>query len=445
MGYTKWTYELVKEYVGNLGYELVSKEFISFDNKIILKDNEGYFYYISFANIYKGCIPPKFHKANPYTIDNIKLWCSLNDKPFVLYSDKYSSSSEKLKWKCLKVNCGEIFYCALSSILGGIGCGVCHGKQLRESNCLAIKNPKLLDQWDYEKNNNLTPYDVTANSRTKVWWRCDKGHSWQSQVSHRNSSSGNCPHCKQQKEIKRIFANEYPDMAKEWCYSRNGDLTPDKVSSGSNISVWWKCLKNPEHIWKNSIRGRTRRGQNCPYCLGRKPSKEYNLFVLYSELCKQWNYDRNKKHPSEYCPKSNAKVWWVCNVCGHEWESKIQDRHKRGCPICGQTRGEKRVNDYLVSNKYEFLCEYSFSDLLSPLGFPLRYDFAVLKKNRIWRLIEYDGEGHYFPIYGDDEFKNRKLYDFIKTEYAKNKNIKLIRIPYFCLDKIEEFLQRELA
>jgi hypothetical protein len=208
MGYTKWTYELVKEYVGNLGYELIDKKFNGYDSKISFKDIAGFLYYISFANINKGCIPPKFQKSNPYTIENIKLWCILNNKPFVLCSNKYNGNSEKLNWKCMKESCGEYFYSSLSHILRGRGCGVCHGKQLRKSNCLAIKNPKISEQWDYKKNNGLTPYDITANSRTKVWWRCDKGHSWKSQVASRNYGHG-CPVCNISKneEKVRIFLN----------------------------------------------------------------------------------------------------------------------------------------------------------------------------------------------------------------------------------------------
>lgn len=35
----------------------------------------------------------------------------------------------------------------------------------------------LLDQWDREKNGELTPQNVTRGSGKAIYWICDKGHS----------------------------------------------------------------------------------------------------------------------------------------------------------------------------------------------------------------------------------------------------------------------------
>ncbi len=40
---------------------------------------------------------------------------------------------------------------------------------------------------------------------------------------------------------KGSFAEQYPELAKEWHPIKNGDLTPDKVKSHSDIKVWWVC------------------------------------------------------------------------------------------------------------------------------------------------------------------------------------------------------------
>ena len=50
---------------------------------------------------------------------------------------------------------------------------------------MALTDPVLLAQWDRERNGDLTPNDVTYGSRRKVWWRCEKGHSWQAQIKSR--------------------------------------------------------------------------------------------------------------------------------------------------------------------------------------------------------------------------------------------------------------------
>ena len=65
--------------------------------------------------------------------------------------------------------------------------------------------------------------------------------------------------------------------------------------------------------------------------------------------------------------------------------------------------------------------------------------------------IEYDGEGHYYPIpryKGDDgtySFERAKLHDKIKNKYCENNSIKLIRIPYWEQNNIEEYLISELS
>lgn len=80
-----------------------------------LIDSEGYFYNkVLVNNIKKHYIPKKFHPTNPYTIQNIKLWCKLNNKPFELLSKVYENAHQKLQWRCLK--CNNLFLKSLNVI-----------------------------------------------------------------------------------------------------------------------------------------------------------------------------------------------------------------------------------------------------------------------------------------------------------------------------------------
>lgn len=54
-------------------------------------------------------------------------------------------------------------------------------------NNLAAKYPNLASEWNYEKNGNLTPHDVTAGSRKKVWWLCEKGHAYEQSIIKRTN------------------------------------------------------------------------------------------------------------------------------------------------------------------------------------------------------------------------------------------------------------------
>ena len=58
------------------------------------------------------------------------------------------------------------------------------------------------------------------------------------------------------------FLTNYPELAKEWNYEKNGSLTPQTVSVGSGKKVWWRCDKG--HEWQAQICGRKKHG--CPVC-----------------------------------------------------------------------------------------------------------------------------------------------------------------------------------
>lgn len=202
----KKTFEQVNEFVKSLNFELVSNEYLGNKTKLILKDNEGYYYYINFDKLSSGAKPEKFHINNPYTIQNIKLWCKLNNKPFELVSDQYEGSDKYLIWRCLKDNCNEIFKMTWGNIISGFGCSYCAGKKVGMSNCLAIKNPSLASEWNNELNN-CTPCDVTANSGKSIWWTCKEcGYVWKAVINDRNGKGNNgCPKCNQSKGEKKIL------------------------------------------------------------------------------------------------------------------------------------------------------------------------------------------------------------------------------------------------
>jgi hypothetical protein len=104
---------------------------------------------------------------------------------------------------------------------------------------------------------------------------------------------------------------------------------------------------------------------------------------------------------------------------------------------------------YHIKNKRE----YTFNDCF--FKNKLRFDFAILDDYRnVLCLIEFDGKQHFEPkSFGKDKsekrkqecFEDVKIKDNIKTKYCKEKNIKLIRIPYWEIDNIETILKTELS
>jgi len=210
----------------------------------------------------------------------------------------------------------------------------------KESSFL-FSNSVLAIEWNYEKNINLRPEHFSKNSNKKVWWKCIKGHEWQSTINHRYNGRG-CPYCTGRKVLEGYndLLTVNPILANEWNYEKNGKLIPKSVTPNSNKKVWWEC--NHKHEWQATIASRNS-GTGCPYCAGQRVIKGANdLQTVNPSLSKEWNYEKNNGlTPMDVMPNSGKKVWWKCEK-GHEWEAKIQNRNNgRGCPYCS---GRKKLD-----------------------------------------------------------------------------------------------------
>ena len=219
---------------------------------------------------------------------------------------------------------------------------------IKKENSFAKKLPHLLDEWHYIKNQGLDPELLSYGSGYKVWWVCEKGHEWQSAISKR-SAGGGCPFCAGKKVCFDNCLNTInPKATKMWHKSKNGTLTPADVVAGSNKKVWWECKSG--HEWEMSVSD-ANKGRGCPFCAGRRVSKNNALAIYNPAVAYEWNYDKNGElTPQNVSYSSNKKVWWRCEK-GHEWEEKVSNRHhgKLGCPFCSN----KRVT---VNNNLKAVC-----------------------------------------------------------------------------------------
>ncbi len=250
--------------------------------------------------------------------------------------DFTANSGIKVWWKCSK---GHEWQARITDRNKGQCCPYCSGKKvLKGYNDLQTTNPTLAEEWNYEKNKGLTPWDMSPGSNKKVWWKCKKGHEWQATINNRNKGRG-CPYCAGKKVLKGFndLQTVNPALAKQWNYEKNNGLTPADVMPNSNEKIWWKCNKG--HEWQSRIADRNR-GKACPYCAGQKVIKGVNdLQTVNPTLANEWNHERNNGlTPMEVMPNSDKKVWWKCKN-GHEWQAIIANRNKgSSCPICRKNK-----------------------------------------------------------------------------------------------------------
>ena len=257
----------------------------------------------------------------------------------------------------------------------------------KKKKSLAIVNPNLSKEWNYEKNGNLTPDKIYSSSSKKVWWKCPNGHEWIGSVNGRSKGSG-CPVCMNQiiQEGVNDLETTNPKLVKEWNYEKNGSLKPKEISSGSSKKIWWKCLMG--HEWQAAVNTRAA-GSGCPYCSNHKVLKGFNdLATTNPEIVKEWNYEKNKMSPYEVSSGSNNKVWWKC-AKGHEWEAVIHTRTSGvGCPYCNSNA--IKINQYTKDGKFivqfNSLEEAGKSVGVTGAGIKYACKNKALTKNYQWRF-----------------------------------------------------------
>lgn len=282
-----------------------------------------------------------------------------------------ASSNQKYWWTCEN---GHSWEASVYSRANGNGCPCCSGKTLvLGENDLLSQNPKLAKEWNAQKNGDLTPDMVTIKNGKSVWWKCPKcGHEWKTSVAHRSEGKG-CPVCGRQKcdqsrskfYLKKngSFVDAKPELLEEWDFKKNGNLDPYSLSAHNGRKVWWIC-KKCGHSWEAYISNRTDKNSGCPVCKKQLLAavqvrtalrKTGSIAKTNPYLLEDWDYEKNAIKPSEISIGSDRKVWWICHICGYEWQAPPNSRNKKlsyekGCPACQRKVIWKGHNDLASTN-----------------------------------------------------------------------------------------------
>lgn len=316
--------------------------------------------------------------------------------------------------------------------------------------------------WDFEKNT-VNPYHISKNrnaknskgENTKVWIKCtEKDYHESYEISCNSFVAGNrCSYCGSHKtHPKDSFAQYHIDntdkdfLTKYW--SDKNAIDPWTISPYSHKKVWLKCQEKDYHNDNGGYEincANFTNGNRCPYCNTFASKKVHPLDSFgykHFDKAQSWHPD-NKISPFRVAPGSNKKYKFICPDCDHVWSPYLSNI-LRGCwcPECSTSKGEKRILSWLKLNNinYKYNEEY-FDNLKGINDGTLRPDF-ILPDHKIW--IEYDGEFHYENIYDGCNYETLKIHDKKKNKYAKEHGWKLIRIPYWDFNNIEEVLNKHI-
>lgn len=185
--------------------------------------------------------------------------------------------------------------------------------------------------------------------------------------------------------------------------------------------------------------------EGCYFCSGKNRWKTTESFQKELDI----------KFPGRYTvlgeyEKARKKLLVRNNECGHEYMVTTDNLLRgKGCPYEGirNSKYSKFVDKYLSDRKIEFEREKRYDDCVFER--PLPFDFYLPEINM---CIEVDGEFHYIESKSEKSIQNAKnsrlelvqLRDSIKTQYCKDNNIKLLRLPYYDFKKFGKILDEEV-
>jgi len=240
-------------------------------------------------------------------------------------------SKLEVYWVCEK---GHSWKKVISKRSRGENCPYCSGRRADKVNNVLVQYPKVAKEWHPVKNGEIAPQSVTPVSSKKIWWQCKKGHEWEAAVGSRTANGTGCPYCSGKiASEENNLKLKVPELCKEWHPTKNGELTPQNVTSRSAKKIWWTCTQG--HEWQATVYHRVIGKTGCPYCSGRKPTVERTLAAKHPNLIQEWHPIKNGNlTPEQVSFGSSKKVWWKCSK-GHEWQAQVCNRNKgTKCPYC---------------------------------------------------------------------------------------------------------------
>lgn len=156
---------------------------------------------------------------------------------------------------------------------------------------------------------------------------------------------------------------------------------------------------------------------------GKETKQRTTMIDLTGQVFGKWTvlYRANKV-------ATNGAIYWHCRCeCGRQKDVLGQSLRLGHSLSCGNhpniSKGNVKIAEILDENGIEYELEKKFSSCKDRTYLP--FDFYVNNKY----LIEYDGEQH-FNTESIFDYEYTHKHDLIKTQWCKENNIPLIRIPY---------------
>lgn len=300
----------------------------------------------------------------------------------------------------------------------------------RFNNYLMKFKEKHGDKYDYSK-------VIYLNKRTKIKIICPiHGPFYQLPGNHVNRGCLLCGH------ISKGHNNtiRYEEFLKKSIESH--DIKYEYIIDSYKGAKYKVDIICPIHGEFKQLAFHHMNGANCIECDRRRRDK--NQTLTQDEAINKLISIHGKKYDYSKVKYINykSKIVIICQEHGEYTKTYSQHSIGRGCSKCDMSLGERKIFKYLNDNNTNFISEKTFPDCKNINV--LSFDFYIPSLNT---CIEFDGIQHFESIEyfgGNDRFNYMKKCDEIKNNYCINNKIKLIRIPYYEIENIEDILNKEL-
>lgn len=119
------------------------------------------------------------------------------------------------------------------------------------------------------------------------------------------------------------------------------------------------------------------------------------LSVTHPELAKEWS-SKNTIGPDEISQGSHKKIWWICGK-KHEWESRVYNRIRAGCPYCSGRKTLTGLND-LATTHPQLINEWHPKNTFKPT------EVQAGSNKKIWWICSL---GHEYEMCPNEKTKKR--------------------------------------
>lgn len=268
-------------------------------------------------------------------------------------------------------------------LCGNKECKICFDRSFASYDGKTQNGKLKVDCWDYEKNDNVKPWELRKCHIGKYYFKCDVcNHIFNISISKITFNTQWCKFCGKkdlcEKDCKYCYFNSFASYTDRtikgklkvncWDKNKNKRITPRNILKGTHNKYWFKC-DVCNHLFDICIKEVSLRNSWCKFCANRELCDCHSCKFCYagsfaSYLGKTvkgmlkvecWDVVENNYIIPRNVPLCrNKKYWFKCDVCSHLFDISL-DSVAGGCwcRFCaGKELCKSDICDYCFENSF---------------------------------------------------------------------------------------------